>query len=45
MVFAYYINVCAGIQEFQQIVSQFKELANNIASEVEKERMKVSVDM
>jgi len=32
----------AEIQKFQQIVSKFKEIADNIASEVEKEQMKVS---
>lgn len=33
---------CAEIQKFQQIVSQVKEMIDNIASEVEKEKMKAS---
>jgi len=32
----------AEIQTFQQIVRQFKEIADNIAGEVEKEKMKAS---
>ena len=32
----------AEIQTFQQIVSQFKEIADNVAAEVEKEKMKAS---
>jgi len=32
----------AEIQKFQQIVSQFKEIIGNIATEVEKAKMKVS---
>ena len=32
----------AEIQKFQQIVKQFNEITDSIASEVEKEKMKVS---